>query len=473
MPPSWRRPAVQVAAMIVAMALVKAILSLQLELTSAEAYLWMCAKHPALGYFDYPGLVAWMIALSTAVFGESVLAVRLFTIAGGGLMTGFVFLAARRLYDEKVARWAALLIALAPLPWAWGAEALCDAPMLLFWSAALWALAQVFSGGSAAWWYAAGAFLGLSMLGKYHGVFLGVGALVFLLFSPEQRPWLRRKEPYLAALLALAVFSPTIVWNAMNGWESFRYQGMSRFGERATEGRKILEFPYKQLVLMTPFIGLWAWGSGIRTLVRWKTSTWQDRFVAAMGMPVLLFFLGIVFLRTVRGHWPVPGYVSGLMLSAATIVRGGPWGRRLHAGSLGVLAAGYLLAPLVLVFWPRAELRGWTQLAEETRKLKPDFVIAREYHHASQLGYLLHPLPSFEFTAVGQPSKNFPHWWRGADYAGKDAVVVFDVKHYPEGLGRVERCFERLEPPVEVAAGRFGGTPERFLLIRARGFRPP
>jgi dolichol-phosphate mannosyltransferase len=472
-----RRPAAQVAAMIVAMAIVKAAISIQTELTSAECYLWMCAKRPALGYFDYPALVAWMIWLSTALFGESVLAVRLFTIAGGGLMTWFVFLAARRLYDERVARLAAFLVGLAPLTWAYGAEALCDAPMLLFWSAALWALAHVFSGGRPAWWYAAGVFLGLSMLGKYHGVFLGVGALVFLVFSPDHRSWLRRKEPYLAALLAIAAFSPTIIWNWMNGWESFRYQGVSRFGEHGSDWKQRLEFPYKQLVLMTPFVCLWAWGSGLRTLHRWKSSSWQDRFAAAMGMPVLLFFLAIVFLRPVRGHWPIPGYLSVLILSAASIQRGDLWGRRLNVKSLAVMAGVYLAAPVALAFWPRADLSGWSQLANRVREMRPDFVIANEYHHASQMGYLLQPIPAVEFTAVGEPSKNFPHWWRGADYAGRDAIVLYDAKHDRARIDLVLKCFDRLEEPVpfivgRAHAGRWGSPTEEFLLIRARGYRP-
>lgn len=464
--------------MIAAMTLVKGLVSLQTELTSAESYLWMCAKRPALGYFDYPALVAWMIALSTALFGEGVLAVRLFTILSGALMTWTVFLAGRRLYDERVGRLAAFLVGLAPLTWAWGAEALCDAPMLLFWAATLWALAHALGGGSPAWWYAAGAFMGLSMLGKYHGVFLGVGMLIFLLASPDHRGWLRRKEPYLAAVLSLLVFSPTIAWNAMNGWESFRYQGVSRFGERGTSLKAIAEFPYKQLVLMTPFIGLWAWGCGFRTIARWKSSSWQDRFAAAMGMTVLLFFLAMVFVRGGRGHWPLPGYLGALILSAAVLERGSFWGRRLNVGSLAVMGVLYLIAPLILAFWPREQLSGWSQLAAEVQKMHPDFIVAREYHHASQMGYLCHPVPACEFTAMGQPSKNFPHWWRGADFAGKSAVVVFDEKHFPTGLDRVKACFDRVGEPVPVSAGRvrflgFGSGSEKFLLLRAEGYRPP
>lgn len=473
MTPLWRRPAVQVAAMIAAATLVKVAVSLELELTSAECYLWMCAQHPALGYYDYPALVAWMIRLSTALFGDGVLAVRLFTILSGAIMTAFVFLAARRLYEERTARLAAFLAGLAPLPFAYGAEALCDSPMLLFWAAALWALAHAFSGGSPAWWYGAGAFLGLSMMGKYHGVFIGVGVLAFLVFSPDHRSWLRRKEPYLAALLALAVFSPTIVWNAQHDWESIRYQGVGRFGERSVDLRELWKFPYSQLTLLTPAIALWAWGSGFRVLRRWRGSPWQDRFAASMSMSVLLFFLGVTLVRGSRGHWAVPGYLAAFILAAETIRRGGPWGRWLNWGSIGILGAAYVLLPLFLAFVPREQLTGWTQLAAAVRTLKPDFVVAREYHHASQMGYLLRPTPCVELTAVGRPSKSFPHWWRGEEHAGRDAVIVFDRKHGMDDLALFQRCFDRLDPPVEVSAPRFAGTPEVFLLIVARGYRPP
>ena len=43
--------------------------------------------------------------------------------------------------------------------------------------------------------------------------------------------WWRRKEPYLAALLALALFSPVLVWNAQHGWASFVFQTSRRVAE--------------------------------------------------------------------------------------------------------------------------------------------------------------------------------------------------------------------------------------------------
>src|SRR5580692_175444 len=47
------------------------------DLYPDEAQYWFWAQHPALGYYSKPPLVAWLIALTTAGFGDSEFAVRL------------------------------------------------------------------------------------------------------------------------------------------------------------------------------------------------------------------------------------------------------------------------------------------------------------------------------------------------------------------------------------------------------------
>lgn len=471
--------ALQVAAVIAFATIVRAILTAQLELTSVESYLWVCAQRPAAGYYDYPGMISWMGWLSTTLFGHSPLGVRAVTILGAAATAWFVFLAARLLYDERVARLAAFLAALVPDFFVYAAYATPDAPCLLFWSATVWALAHALSGGSPRWWYLAGLSLGLAMDSKYHAVFLGFGVFGFLLLSPDQRVWLRRKEPWLAVLVALAAFSPTIIWNARNGWQSFAYQGVSRFKESGFEPRELWEYPVSQLLLLTPAIGAWAWASGFRTLARWRAADWRDRLLAALGMPMLIFFFLVIFSRPVRGHWPVPAYVTTLLLSAAVVMRGGTAGRRLHWGSLAVIAAGYFIAPILLpIAIPSEKRSGWAFLASEVAKRRPDFVICHEYHHASQMAYLLRPVEAWELTPVGKPSKNFPHWWAPAPYLGKNAVVVIEARKAAATLPRIQDSFERLGPPETVSVPRVElpgkeGKKRDYVLLHAWNYRGP
>src|SRR5262245_59821363 len=109
------RPAFQVLAFIALATAVKVAISLLQEPDAIEAYHWMYAQHPAAGYFDHPGMIGWLIWLSTSVFGDSLLAIRLPTIVGSGLAVWLAFLAGRRMYDEKAGRLAALLVGVVPL----------------------------------------------------------------------------------------------------------------------------------------------------------------------------------------------------------------------------------------------------------------------------------------------------------------------------------------------------------------------
>lgn len=475
-----KRIPLQVVGVIAFVTLIRCILSAQLELTSVESYLWLCSQRPALGYFDYPGMIAWMGMLSTALFGHSPLGVRAVMIIGSAAMSWFVFLAARKLYDERVGRLAGMTSALVPIFFAFAAEATPDAPCLLFWSATVWALSHALTGGSPWWWIPAGIFLGLAMDSKYHAVFLGFGIFGFLVFSPDQRAWLKRKEPWLGVIASLLAFSPTVIWNARNEWQSFAYQGVSRFRESGFEPSQLYKYPVSQLLLVTPVLCIAAWGTGLKTVVRWRSADWRDRLLAALGLPMLLFFYLVIFSRPVRGHWPVHGYLTALILASAAILRGGLFPRRLFLGSLGVLAAGYVISPIAVAQIPREQRRGWTHLGVHAALRKQDFVVTNEYHLASQLAYQLRSLDVWELTPAGKPSKNFPNWWRREAYLGKNAVIVYDSRHYhrePERVRAIRDAFERTDAPQEVTIPRVRilgrGDDEKYMIFTGFNYRGP
>ena len=160
-------PAAQVAALIAVLTAVKAAAALQIALTGYEATYWYYAQHPAIGYFDHPAMIMWMVGASTALFGDGYLGMRMLTILAGGLTIWLTFLAGRRLYGPQAGRLAAFIMATVPMIFSIGSRLDPDSPLFLFWMAAIWALAQALSGGRPAWWYAAGAFLGLAMEGEF------------------------------------------------------------------------------------------------------------------------------------------------------------------------------------------------------------------------------------------------------------------------------------------------------------------
>ena len=67
--------------------------------------------------------------------------------------------------------------------------------------------------------------LGLAGLSKYSAALTAGGLAAFVALSPKQRRWLRHPAPYVSAIVAFAMVTPVIVWNARHGWASFEFQG--------------------------------------------------------------------------------------------------------------------------------------------------------------------------------------------------------------------------------------------------------
>jgi 4-amino-4-deoxy-L-arabinose transferase-like glycosyltransferase len=467
---------VQVFCLILGTAVLRAILTAQRDLHGVEAYLWLWTRRPALSYFDHPAMQAWIAAPSLALFGHSPLGLRAFFILTASLSIWLTFLAGRRLYDEKTGVVAAFLVGLVPMLFTNMVEGKPDAPLLFFWAATIWALAHALSGDSPRWWILAGLFLGFAMDSKYHAVFLALGIPAFLAFSPDHRAWLRRKEPWIGVVVSLLAFSPTVIWNARNEWQSFLYQGVTRtMGEGSTGIDQVAKFPVRQLMLITPVVCAWTWFAGIRTFVRWRTADWRDRLLAATGMPLLIFFMVMAAMRNVKGYWTGPGYMSVLILCAATVVRGGLWGRRLHLATVAILAVLYLALPVYVATVPKEARRSWTRLGDEVARRPADFVVCNDYHLASELAFHRRSLDVWDFSPVGKSVKSFANWWVPGSYLGKNATVVISGKLMPADQARIASAFERIDPPEEVRilrAALWGPKdPERYVVLRAWNYK--
>ncbi len=189
------------------------------DLYPDEAQYWFWAQHLALGYYSKPPLVAWLIALTTGLFGESEFAIRL---AAPLLHAGtaiFVYAIAARLYDRRVGLWSALAYASLPGASVSGFIISTDAPLVLFWATALYAFIRAREGGRTGWWVAVGLACGLGLLAKYAMAYWLFSALGYALLVPAERRHLR---PLLAAAaLALLVYSPNFWWNWQNGFVSY------------------------------------------------------------------------------------------------------------------------------------------------------------------------------------------------------------------------------------------------------------
>jgi hypothetical protein len=219
------RPLLAVAALIVAMTALRLTYASLIDLRTDEAYYWTWSKENVLSFLDHPPMIAWFIRFGTAIFGDTNLGVRFAGILA--MLVTQLLLAdiVRRVTHDLRAMIVVVLLPEAALYYGLlMAKVSPDVAMIPFATAMVWALIRLWESNDARWWLAAGVFGGLALLSKFTAVMLIPAVLAFALVPVWRRRWLRSPYPWAAALIAVALFSPVLIWNAEHDWASFRFQ---------------------------------------------------------------------------------------------------------------------------------------------------------------------------------------------------------------------------------------------------------
>ena len=214
-----------VAALIAAMTVLRVIYASVIDLRTDEAYYWTWSKQSVLSFLDHPPMIAWFIRFGTAIFGDTNFGVRFAGILAM-LVTQLLLadIVRRVTHDVRAVVLAVLMPEAALYYGLLMAKVSPDIALIPFAVAMVWALIRLSESGDARWWLAAGLFAGLALLSKFTAVMLLPAVLAFMLVPNWRRRWLLSPYPWAAALIAVAVFLPVLIWNAENEWASFRFQ---------------------------------------------------------------------------------------------------------------------------------------------------------------------------------------------------------------------------------------------------------
>ena len=311
------------------------------DLYPDEAQYWFWAQHPAFGYYSKPPLVAWLIALTTGLLGDSEFAIRLSAPLLHVGTAVFVYAIGSRLYDTRIGLWSAL--AYASLPGASISAFIIstDAPLLLFWAAALYAFIRAREDSGWGWWLAVGFACGLGLLAKYAMFYWIFSALGYVLLVGTERRHLR---PLLAAIgIALLIYSPNFWWNWSNGFVSYIHvKDNAGLDEPLLHPDAFFEFFGSQFAVFGPlfFAGLIVLAASPRTLAEPRA-----RLLAFFALPTLTMMLVVSFLSRANANWAAPAFVSATVLVVAWALRRG-WRKlvilsiALHLAAVAVLFTG-------------------------------------------------------------------------------------------------------------------------------------
>ncbi len=314
-----------------------------------ELYYLASTEHLAWGYVDHPPLSIALLAAVRGLAGDSLPAIRLVPALLGAATILLVALLARRLGGGRAAQ------AVAALAFSFCATASMfhfysmNAWDIFFWVAAYHLLLDALEGGGSRRWLLLGALLGLGLLNKISVLWLGAGILVGLLATPHRRV-LASRGPYLGAALALALFTPHLVWQQLHGWPTLEFMRNATGKLVAVD---LAGYLGNQLFVLNPAQAPF-WIAGLAALFflpalgRWRLFGWSYLTVFA------ILFLG-------GGSRPVyllPAYPPLLAAAGILVER---LARRRRLGWLAPAAVAYLLvfgavlAPIAVPLLPPAE----------------------------------------------------------------------------------------------------------------------
>ncbi|WP_249779436.1 glycosyltransferase family 39 protein [Bradyrhizobium sediminis] len=210
---------------VAGLTLMRGIFAANFPLRVDEAYYWTWSRESVISYLDHPPMISWCVYLGTLIFGDTNFGVRF-----SGLLAMLVMqllladIVWRTLRDW---RYVLLAVLLPEAAFDYGllmAKVVPDTALIAFSLAMVWALARLALSGNLRWWLLAGVFGGLALLSKYTVVLLLPAIAGYAVVPSWRRTQLSSPYPWLAALIAIAIFSPVLYWNATHDWVSFKFQ---------------------------------------------------------------------------------------------------------------------------------------------------------------------------------------------------------------------------------------------------------
>jgi 4-amino-4-deoxy-L-arabinose transferase-like glycosyltransferase len=416
-----------------------------------ELYYIAAARHPALGYFDFPtgvAMVAWLVGHT---FGYRLWALHLPpALAHAGLVLVAAGIAADMGAGTFGTALAALAAAVAPAYLGSGSILTMDVFDELCWALAGWAALRALQRDRPHAWLWFGAAAALGLLFKMTMLLFGAAVLAALLLTATGRRHLGTRWPWLGGAIAALGLLPYVAWEMAHGWPTLAFYAAYR-AARAASGQSVGAFVEQQVLL----------GSVLSAPI-WVAGLWcslvapAGRRVRALGVAYALLF---AFLAAVRAkvYFLDPMFTLLFGLGAPRVEA---WlaGRRWLAATYPalVVAGGTALAPIVMPLLPPPATAAYSaplHVGEYTaagdnpiiqpladRFGWPQLVAASNYGEAAALGFFG---PAYGLPAAISGHNQYYLWGPG----NCDFAVVVSV-----GLqaGTLARLFASVQPEAAV-----------------------
>ncbi len=275
---------------------IKLILAAALPITGDEAYFVLWGRYPALGYYDHPPMIGWLLTLMLAL-GNSAFVVRLPAILLSTVI-GIIIYRMLRASDRRRALMVSSLWLLFPLNVV-NVLITNDTPLILFSFLSGAAFHAAVRSGRYRFYAAAGIALGLAFLSKYFAVLLGLSYLIFVAMQRRRALWAGMG---IVILCALPFGLINLYWNYTHCWDNILFNLFNRTAGTHLSAVHVLTYLATLLYVATPPV-LWYLARGRARLSRETAGEPAERlYVYLLAVPLLLFLL-LSVKKEIGLHW--------------------------------------------------------------------------------------------------------------------------------------------------------------------------
>ena len=452
-----------------------------LPLSTDEAHYALYGYYPALSYFDHPSMVGWLQALAQMV-SEQGWALRLFPALIHAIVSVLLYRYSNRWFESNAPRVGLLAVALyytTTIAQLMGIGLVPDGPLVLFALLVVNTTYELLKKDDWKYWLQLGLWLGLAGISKYTAITLVFSfVLSFLLQGQWQR--LFSVKAIIAALIALIVISPVLLWNYQHEWLSFKYQIDHGVSNDNWQLKKAMMFQAMLIASYGPFvyfIGLFAIFAALRQ------RSLITNLLLIFALPVLLLFSYAAGKGQSFPHWTLSGLALLCPVMAACLLD--LWNKKAVriltwvTLGYGVLIVGLLhlvlTAPIPFPDYkhPAKDLFGWGEAAERAMTLNQEYgyeerpiIFTHKWFYASRLAWYARPAP----VIVLDNRYDQMDIWYGSPEPDMSGILVFPTEgddKQPEQL----RDFKSCNKVDEFKAMRAGRPVERFEFYHCQGLR--
>ena len=486
--PGSDQPLIRLTAAILAGLLVLRVFALLADpnsLYADETQYWLWSRSLDWGYFSKPPMIAWIIASTTAIFGNADWAVRLAAPFLHSITAVMLGLTAARLFDVRVGAFTALGWAMMPAVWLSSTIISTDAVLMAGFSTALYALVRLREAPDWRFALLLGAATGYAFLSKYAAIYLLIGLGISLVIdAPSRRALLSVQGAAALALFAL-IISGNVIWNAQHEFATVSHTAANaNWGGSLFHPEELLDFLSGQLGVFGPvfFIVLIA---AVITAFRDVSLDWNAArprlMLVGFCVPVLLIVCAQAFISRAHANWAASAYVSGVILVTAFLLTGPKWRRWALYGSLGLHTIAGLALMAFAASTPLSDaaglanafkrVRGWPETVQAVE------VIAREQDVATLVFDNRNDF--HQFPRYGQDFDGQVFMWVRAEHAQNFAEQtwplpdgyaepVLVISERPEEEPLLAWDFAAFERVDEIAIPLGGDRYRRYQVFRAQ-----